>query len=577
MKMKTKKLFFVILFIYVVSGVALSLMAIPDNKNPSIYSNDIAYDDKIDIPKSSDPERTPLDPGKIHKNATSVRRAFETINFTVNISAYQGVGGNFTEIELNFTGGLSNYFDMAPVVPVELYQNHSFEYTPPHNAPLGVCRVSFLIYNASGSKPNWIQLNNHTTYVNITILANVMVGFNSTGYNRGNFVQADLVLRDDIDKWDIYITNDLDGYETEEIKVGGQVYQIIHEIDEWFEEVAKPYYIRVNVSLGIMWHFSYHEFWVENFNPIIKVSTIKFTPSSVFRTDNCRVDLNVTDEEDKTNYYSVNVWMILEDPEGDMKAYNLTNNKDGSFKKSFNILSIKPAGEYKVNITAFDSDGGTDTYYTYLTVKNNPPVINNYTINDMSMNKSMRVLYGEDLVFKFDVDDVEGIAYITVALLNQNDEWYNITKAYYEEDFQITIRTIELVRGRWLVYVYVIDTDGKKVGLDFDYLMAPQEIIIVEDLLSIILPLLALVAGLGLGVLIGVGIGYKVKGRTLQTQPTPKKTAPPPKRKQTTKRMLDQQKSAQSKKGTGETQTKEKITPSKEPKKTPQRKIKRKL
>ena len=47
MKMKTKKLFFVILFIYVVSGIALSLMAIPDNKNPSIYSNDIANDHTV--------------------------------------------------------------------------------------------------------------------------------------------------------------------------------------------------------------------------------------------------------------------------------------------------------------------------------------------------------------------------------------------------------------------------------------------------------------------------------------------------------------------------------------------------
>jgi hypothetical protein len=147
------------------------------------------------------------------------------------------------------------------------------------------------------------------------------------------------------------------------------------------------------------------------------------------------------------------------------------------------------------------------------------------------MNQSISVNYGEDLIFTFDVSDIEeSIDYITVSLLDAENNWYNISKKY-KSGLQIIIRTEELITGIWYVYISVTDVDGATTRLSSDYDLAPQEINIIPDLLSPVLPWIAFLIGMLIGILAGVGILYK-KFKTKYVEPKeiqPKKPSKAPK------------------------------------------------
>ena len=125
------------------------------------------------------------------------------------------------------------------------------------------------------------------------------------------------------------------------------------------------------------------------------------------------------------------------------------------------------------------------------------------------MNQSVSVNYGDNLIFTFDVSDVEDtIDYITVSLLDAENNWYNISRIYIP-GMKITIRTEELITGVWYVYVSVTDVDGATTYLSRGYGLAPQEISIIPDVLTDVLPWIGFSIGLLIGVLVGVGILYK--------------------------------------------------------------------
>ena len=177
-------------------------------------------------------------------------------------------------------------------------------------------------------------------------------------------------------------------------------------------------------------------------------------------------------------------------------------------------------------------------------------------------------------MFSFNVSDLEGIAYVKVALIDENNQWYNITQQY-EVNVEITVRTTQLITGVWYIYVFVIDNDGSITGLDSDYNKAPQAITIIPDVLSAILPWIALIIGLIIGLVAGIGAGYyRIKTKLVESQGVPVK-----KKAATSKKPLPKKKpQAKPESIDDETKDKPKIYEKQElEKKPPQRKIKRKL
>ncbi|MFX1488110.1 MAG: hypothetical protein ACFFBI_03115, partial [Promethearchaeota archaeon] len=212
-------------------------------------------------------------------------------------------------------------------------------------------------------------------------------------------------------------------------------------------------------------------------------------------------------------------------------------------------------------------------FSTYFSVENNLPEIHSYKINGISMGQPISLLYGENLVFTFNVSDVEKVAYVKVALIDENNKWFNITRAYIGEDTKITIRTIDLITGIWYVYIYVVDSDGAIVSLIDDYNMAPQAITIVPDVLSEYLPWIVFIIGIIFGLLAGVAAVYKhFKSKFFITQ------VPPSKKKETPLKKTPKEKKEKTKtviEPIEEKKEEEKVKTEEEG--VPQRKIKRKL
>jgi len=187
------------------------------------------------------------------------------------------------------------------------------------------------------------------------------------------------------------------------------------------------------------------------------------------------------------------------------------------------------------------------------------------------MDEAISILYGNDLIFsKFNVSDVEDVAYIKVALIDENNEWFEVTKSYLGiDDTQITIRTIDLITGVWYVYIYVIDSDGAITSLTDDYDLAPQSIRIIPDVLSGFIPWTTLILGTILGILVGVGLAYRhYKSKFANTQAIIQKKKPSIKKQpkeEVTKKLLEKE---------SEEIKPEKVVEKKFPQK---RKIKRKL
>jgi hypothetical protein len=334
--------------------------------------------------------------------------------------------------------------------------------------------------------------------------------------------------------------------------------------------VGNTLYIKLNMTnktLGQK-YAAYFPFKVMNSQPFIDESSISFSPSEVLRTEDCEISLNVTDIEDPSQDLDVN--MDIEDSEGNLVATLMIDHiSDNNFTKLFSIPAGRPTGKYRITINAEDQNGGSSSFLSFITVNNNFPEIHSYEINGKSMNDALSIFYGNDLVFNFNVSDVENIAYIKVALLDENNEWYNISKAYTGINTQITIRTIDLITGIWYVYIYVTDSDGATTSLINDYNLAPQSIRIISDVLSSLLPWFLFIFGTILGILVGVGLAYRhYKSKFVETQITPQ-------RKKTS---IKKQQKTESVKITTDKEVEE-IKPEKESEKesSPKRKIKRKL
>jgi len=226
----------------------------------------------------------------------------------------------------------------------------------------------------------------------------------------------------------------------------------------------------------------------------------------------------VTYKQNNLDIVNARVALTLTDTNGvNFLTRDLDNNNDGSFdlnNNKFSVAETSPAGKYRYTLTAYYDVDGTDEifdeYTSFITILNNPPVIDGYEINNYDTDESISVLYGEDLVFEFDVTDIEGVAYITILLKNEDDDEYEITREY-EDDLEITIRTEDLITGTWDIYVSVIDTDGVKIDLDDDFNQAPQKFTIIPDTLSGIFPWITLIIGIILGAIVSIGIGSYLK------------------------------------------------------------------
>ena len=572
----------ILIFFILFAAILINIVVISSN-NSQVQTYNYNKDEKSTTPELA----APLAYSAITKNDSFVYRLFESVNFTVNASLFSDV--DHVKMQIAFSNGSTQIFNMIPIGG----NNYSYEYKPGYKAPLESQNVSFLIYDIADQ-----LLNDHTTYTNFTIKGNCIASFRyfnsseySSEYRIGDTLYAELLISNfsssgydyDFEDWDITVVDsDKEATQNNLLDLDSNVNQFTLLIDNTtFRQVNQIYYLKVNMTEKNRGKIkaAYFPIRIINSNPIFN-STIKFNPEDVFRSEECEISLNVSDIE--TNPEDLLVTMYIHDSEGELvlEEVPIDHVSDNLFSDTFTIPWHKPVGKYNVDITVTDENGGSTSKNTILNVKNNLPEIHSYQINSKSMNQSISVAYGKNLVFSFNVSDTEGVAYIKIALFNENydDEWYNITKAYDGLDTEITIRTAALIPGNWFVYIYVTDSDRAVVSLIDDYSFAPQGIVILADLLSAYIPWISLFIGLGIGVLIGVGGIYKYsKSKFSNSQGTrPKKKPKPAKespKKQKTKVKQIKEEIQKDKKESGE------IVEEKDVEKdlSPTRKIKRKL
>ncbi|MFW9999871.1 MAG: hypothetical protein ACFE9Q_02545 [Candidatus Hodarchaeota archaeon] len=551
--------------IFILFGYFVSLLvytSIPPQDQTLEFYND----EKFNMPNTA----LALKYSDIEKNDTYVYRLFETVNFTVNYSNFQEV--DHVVMEISFKNGSVVNYDMLSGGVNESY----YEFKPGYRAALGLHNVSFLIYDINNT-----LLNDHTTYTNFTINTNYGATFlPKPEYYIGDTLSADIFLsnfsssnRDyDFEQWDITIVdgvNEITQQNLLDLEANTNYIRFIVD-NETFREVNKVYYLKVNMTElnSGMIRAAYFPFNIINTNPVI-TSIVNLSHSELFRTDECIVTLNSTDLE--TAPENLTLTMYIKDSEGDEVLQEVLQYEGGnSFSDKFIIPWYRPVGEYRINVVARDEHGGTVSKEEFFTVKNNAPEIHGYKINGQSMTQSIAVPYGRNLIFSFNVSDTEGVSYIMVALLDQNNNWFNITKAYTGEDTEITIRTIDLITGTWFAYIYVIDSDGAVTSLIDDYNMAPQGITIIPDVLSNFVPWIVFFFGIGIGALLGVGSIYKYfRSKYGESQlSSPKKKEIPIKKKEKVKPIKKELENEEIQEIKSEEEEKEEV---------PKRKIKRKL
>jgi len=553
-------LFIIISFFLIFTSISLNKSHIINyNQNEEQFNLEIA--------------QPPLSYGAISRNTTKVYRLFESINITINTFDFSDV--NYTKMQISFTNGSIREFDM------HFIENNRFRgiYRPEYNAPLGMQNVSFLIYNETHQ-----LLNSQTTYTNFTIDTNYMVNL----YDRINGkISSEYYIEDILDAylkvfnfsnynftWNTTIVDNLDESIQNNIKnFNRDILQFTLQLKNETFIPKKWYYVQLNMTdknSGIKKN-AYFPFYVRNNIPSF-TSPINLSPEEVFRTEDFTVSFNVTDIETKVE--DLIPWMYIYDPEGNKIFDNIIDFVSNNlFSETFQISANRPIGKYRILVTLIDTNGGSLEETTYLTVKNNAPEIHSYKINDLSMDQAISIFYGRDLVFSFNVSDIEGIAYVKVALINEHNEWFNITRNYIGINTEITIRTFDLIDGIWYVYIYVIDTDGMVVSLIDDYDKAPQAIRIIPDLVGYYLPWILLFGGLIFGLLLGVAVAYsylKSKVETKRITPKKKKISI---KKSVIKKKAKKEPSIEE----SEEQEIEEFKPEKEKEEVPQRKIKRKL
>ncbi|MFW9990246.1 MAG: hypothetical protein ACFFC3_16520, partial [Candidatus Odinarchaeota archaeon] len=489
-------------------------------------------EEKYEIEEIINPKisATSLSYSDIYRNASTIYRLFESVNFTINttnVSPY----ANYVLMQVQFHNNTIRNYNMTSMGN----GNFTYEYKPKYNTPTGPQNVSFLIYNNTND-----LLNNHTTYTNFTIESNCYVDFKFDNEPIFEYYHINETLIAEVDvhnfksyefEWDLTIVDSMDeASQNNLLNLQSNVNYFTLLIDnETFQQVNTIYYLKVNMTdePNDKKAAAYFPFYVKNSDPII-TSKITLSSQEVFREEYLEVSVNITDLETATD--DLTVYADLYNSEGNIATSEfMEHNGDNLFTHSFLIPASYPIGRYRVIVNADDEDYGQDKKETYVEVKNKPPEIHSYKINGLSMNESISVFYGGDFVFTFNVSDENGVSAVKVALLNDYGEWFNITREYIGDDTEITIRTQDLSSGIWIVYMYVIDTDGAVTSLIDDYNIAPQGIRIVPDVLSNYIPWIAFFSGISIGLLIGIGIivlYYKSKFIGRQPIPTDKKTIP---------------------------------------------------
>jgi hypothetical protein len=515
-KSKVRKSLYSIVFFLILTSLFVGISMITESNQ----INDSDLSKSIDTSKDNTKLKLsaigdPINSQAIIQNTSIVRRVFESVNFTVNITEFLDEGGNKTQIVLIFQQA---EHDLPPTKTFNMTQigtsnNWTYTYRAGYNDTLGRVDVKFKILNASGPDSMlWLQVNSDEVAANFTIISNSMVSFDQDDYNVGNVLFGNLLIDGSSDyRWNISVSDNADiTKENILFDIGYKVFFFNFAINQSFNELNKYYYIKVNMTkISTSKNFAEY-FYFKVLPPItlFESGSIEFIPSSVFRVQTGWVYANVTHADYGYNIIHINVSLKLEDTNGN-EVYNqdTTNNNDGSFTGTFSIAATSPIGKYRYTLTSEYKDEIVETDTGLITVKNNPPKIDGYEINDYDTDESISVLYGEDLEFEFDVSDVEGVAYVTVKLENEEGDDYEITRDY-ESDLKIVVRTAELITGTWDVYVYVTDTDGLKIGLDSDFDDAPQKITIIPDTLSEVFPWVTLIIGILLGVILSIGISY---------------------------------------------------------------------
>ncbi|MFX0038168.1 MAG: hypothetical protein ACFFCY_14095 [Promethearchaeota archaeon] len=555
-----KALIFFIIISFLVSFAGISL-----NNSQSL---NYTQNEEKKVPEIA---QDPIAYWAISQNATRIYRLFESINFTLNTFDFSGA--NYTKMEISFTNGSIREFDMTFIGDDEFLGI----YTPKYNAPLGMQNVSFLIYNETNQ-----LLNSHITYRNFTIETNFLVNL----YNSENKLSSEYYINETL--YTEIMVNNFNSYDfTWNTTIVNSLDELVQENTINFEKNINQfrillknetfnknqfYYVQLNMTDKISGRMetAYYPFYVRNNKPKF-ISPINISPNEVFRASDFTISFNVTDIESKPE--DLTATMSLYTSQGARIIYDTIDyDSNNLFSETFFIGASRPIGKYRVNITLSDSHFESTSKETYFNVKNNPPEIHSYNINGLDMNQAISIFYSRDLVFTFNVSDVEGVAYVKVALFNENDEWYNITRTYIGENTEITIRTFALIGELWYVYMYVIDTDGVVIGLTEDYDKAPQAIRIVPDIVGYYLPWILFFGGISFGLLLGVIIAYtyfKSKGEP-QKITTRKKEMKVKKSKKKKIKTLPIKEEAE------EDQIEEQ-KPEKEKEEIPQRKIKRKL
>ena len=571
---KRKRFIKNVIFTLTLFSIILSIWAISINvSNITTLDNDeflVDFKNNHEL-KTASNGNPPLDYSDVSQNASIIYRLFESVKFNINASKFNNP--NYTVIQIHYSNGLVGDFNMTYVGGGN--KNFTYTFNPGYNTPLGFQNVSFLIYNVSAS-----LLSSSTPITNFTITTNYFISLDKTEYNRGDTVYAEFGVSNYPQPYDFnwnvsVVDSDNETLQNVLFDVGNDLFQTYVLIDDRFEFSNKIYYFKLNmtdVSSGIK-EATYLPFKVLNTLPEISVPTVKFSINPLKRAEDCIITLNVTEEDPNTLPENLTVSMVIQTSTGELLApIELTNHNNWTFSTTFSVATNKPLGIYQINIEAEDQYNGIDTYTTSITIENNPPRILSYTVNGLSMNQSITLNYGEDLVFNFDVTDVENtIAYITVALIDEEITWYNITREY-TPGMRITIRTEELITGIWYAYISVTDIDGATTHLNSDFDLGPQEINVVPDLLTPILPWISFSIGIIFGVLVGVGILYKkfkTKSLDLKKAPSKKSTQQKPakKVKPDSSRKKDEEEKIE----------KAEVREVKPPSKEPQRKIKRKL
>jgi len=484
----------------------------------NIDAHSVNEDDQIlfdsNLKSSSNGQALPYD--SIYKNSSYAYRLFDSIQFEINTSIFSNA--NYSIMQLHFYNNQFENYTME----YNTGANFSYIYTPEYNAPLGFCNVSFFIFNETHA-----QLNSHTTFVNFTIDTNYVTS-TLTEYSRNATVYGELMI-DTTFTWNITIVDDTnESLQQNLFNIGNNIGYFSFQINDSFTVYDQYYYVKVNMtdtSPPNKKAAAYIPFMVLNSVPEIIISSINFSKQEIKRAEDCIISLNVSDYDLETFPENITVKMLLIDSTGQsLPEISLTNNNDWSFSTNFSIDINKPIGVYQATFEAEDQYEGIGSYSTSIIIKNNFPQIHSFTINGLSLSQRISINYGEDIIFNFNVSDVEDtIAYISVGLLNENNNWYNITIPY-QPNMELIVRTEDLMSGIWIVYLSVTDTDGATTYITDSYGLGPKEIRIIPDLLTPVLTWLVLFIGLLSGILIGIGILYgRYKSKITEFKPSIKK------------------------------------------------------